>query len=132
VASETARSLRKKMTRQEVKLWVHLRELRTLGYHFRRQSPIPPYIADFECRRARLVVEVDGSQHSFGKHVRRDTARDRHLQGAGYRVLRFWNNQVDRELEGVMVMILDALEQRHPTRLPGQKPGEPPSPDGEG
>jgi len=53
------------MTPQEVKLWVRLRQLRELGFHFCRQSPIPPYIVDFECRRWRLIVEVDGGQHGF-------------------------------------------------------------------
>jgi very-short-patch-repair endonuclease len=100
------------MTRQEVKLWVKLRELRPLGHHFRRQSPIPPYVVDFECRRSRLIVEVDGGQHSFGKHQSRDAARDQFFRNTGYRVLRFWNNQVDREMEGVMETILDALSQK--------------------
>jgi very-short-patch-repair endonuclease len=131
MANETARSLRKKMTRQEVKLWVHMRELKKLGHHFRRQAPIPPYIVDFECRRSKLVVEVDGSQHAASKFLRRDVARDRYLEDRGYRVLRFWNNQIDRELEGVMTAILDALEPPHPTRL-APKRREPPSPQGEG
>jgi very-short-patch-repair endonuclease len=119
------------MTRQEVKLWVHLRELRKLGYHFRRQSPIYPYVVDFECRRSKLIVEVDGGQHSFDNHLHRDTARDQALRSAGYRVLRFWNNQVDRELDGVLSVILAALEQSHPTRLAPEW-REPPSPEGEG
>lgn len=131
MADEIARALRKRMTPQEVKLWVHLRELRKLGHHFRRQSPISPYIVDFECKRSKLVIELDGSQHGSGRHLDRDAARDRHLQGCGYRVLRFWNNQIDRELEGVMTMILNALDQRHPTRL-APKRREPPSPEGEG
>jgi len=58
MANERARELSKTMTRQEVKLWVRLRELRALGFHFRRQSPITRYIVDFECRRTRLVVEI--------------------------------------------------------------------------
>jgi very-short-patch-repair endonuclease len=103
------------MTRQEVRLWVYLRELRKLGHHFRRQSPISSYIVDFECRRSKLIIEIDGGQHSFAKDARRDTARDQNLQSAGYRVLRFWNNQVDREFDGVMETILDALDE-HPTR----------------
>jgi very-short-patch-repair endonuclease len=131
MASETAWSLRKKMTRQEVKLWVHLRDLKRLGHHFRRQSPIPPYIVDFECRRSKLIIEIDGGQHSFAKEARRDAARDQNLQRAGYRVLRFWNNQVDREFDGVMETILDALD-KHPRLAPRQARREPPSPKGEG
>jgi very-short-patch-repair endonuclease len=67
MAIEPARALRKQMTPQEVKLWVRLRELRRLGFHFRRQSPILSYVVDFECRRRKLVVEVDGGQHGGGK-----------------------------------------------------------------
>jgi very-short-patch-repair endonuclease len=93
--NEAARALRKRMTRQEVKLWVQLRALKELGYHFRRQSPIPPYIVDFECRRSKLVVEVDGGQHGLDRHLKRDSVRDRDLRKAGYRILRFWNNEVD-------------------------------------
>jgi very-short-patch-repair endonuclease len=59
MANEIARKLRKSMTRQEVKLWVKLRELRAIGHHFRRQSPLANYIVDFECRQSRLVIEVD-------------------------------------------------------------------------
>ena len=118
MANATAWTLRKRMTPQEIKLWVHLRALRRLGYHFRRQSPIPPYIVDFECRRAKLIIEVDGGQHGLNKCASRDTVRDECLQASGYRVLRFWNNQVDQEMEGVIVAIMHALsEECHPTRL---------------
>ena len=112
MANEIARSLRKRMTRQEVKLWLRLRDLQRLGYHFRRQSPIHAYVVDFECRRSRLVIEVDGGQHGFDGHLKQDTARDRYLQSAGYRVLRFWNNQIDRELDGVIETILSVLSER--------------------
>jgi very-short-patch-repair endonuclease len=71
--------LRKSMTRQEVKLWVRLRELRALGHHFRRQSPLAPYVVDFECRRSRVIAEVDGHQHGFDNHRQRDAARDKAL-----------------------------------------------------
>jgi very-short-patch-repair endonuclease len=89
VANEVACKLLNTMTPQEVKLWVRLREFRALGHHFRRQSPIAGYIVDFECRRSCLVVEVDGNQHGFDDHRRRDEARDRTLSELGYRVLRF-------------------------------------------
>jgi very-short-patch-repair endonuclease len=120
------------MTPQEIKLWVRLRELRALGYHFRRQAPILSYIVDFECRRRRLVVEIDGGQHA-DKTSLRDGVRDQQLQKSGYRVLRFWNHQVDRETEGVLKVILAALEHDGPTRLaPNDVRCEPPSPGGEG
>ena len=131
MADERARILRKTMTPQEVKLWVQLRALRALGYHFRKQSPVPPYVVDFECRRSRLIVEVDGGQHASGRSLRHDKARDRFLQDTGYRVVRFWNNQIDREMDGVLQALLDALSAGpHPTRRAPW--GTPPSPEGEG
>ena len=117
MANEIARKLRKTMTPQEVKLWVKLRELRALGHHFRRQSPMLNYIVDFECRRSRVVVEVDGTQHGFDKHRERDLNRDETLRRAGYRVLRFANPEIDRELDVVMDMIVSALKPVDPTRL---------------
>ena len=107
--NEIARKLRKSMTRQEVKLWVRLRELRALGFHFRRQSPIAGFIVDFECRRSRVVVEVDGNQHGFDEHRERDSARDRALNDLGYRVLRFANYDIDRNMDGVLEMIHRAV-----------------------
>ena len=93
------------MTPQEIKLWVRLRELRELGFHFRRQSPIARYIVDFECRRVRVVVEVDGTQHGFDRHRQLDAVRDRTLNEMGYRVLRFANYDIDRNMDGVLETI---------------------------
>jgi very-short-patch-repair endonuclease len=109
MVNSNARALRKSMTRQEVKLWQRLRELRTLGHLFRRQSPLVPYIVDFECRRSRVIVEVDGHQHGTDENRRRDDARDKALTERGYRILRFSNGDVDRELDGVMQAICLAL-----------------------
>ena len=105
---ERARALRKRLTPQEAKLWTRLRELRPLGHHPRRQDPIGGFVVDFSFRRRRLVVEVDGGQHGGGA----DAARDLRLAALGYRVLRFWNVDVDRNLEGVMETILIELESR--------------------
>jgi very-short-patch-repair endonuclease len=127
VANEIARKLRKSMTRQEVKLWVKLRELRAIGHHFRRQSPLANYIVDFECRHSRLIIEVDGNQHGFDEHRRRDEIRDKVLADLGYRILRFGNFEVDREFDGVCEAISLALETGpHPAAA------RPPSPEGEG
>ena len=127
MANDVARKLRQTMTRQEVKLWVKLRELRAIGHHFRRQSPLADHVVDFECRRSRIVIEVDGHQHGFDEHRRRDNERDRVLQELGYRVLRFGNYEVDREFDGVLEAIRLALEARpHPAAA------RPPSPGGEG
>jgi very-short-patch-repair endonuclease len=114
------------MTRQEVKLWQRLRDLRSIGRHFRRQSPLIPFIVDFECRRARIIVEVDGHQHGFDESRKRDAARDRALTERGCRILRFSNGEADRELNGVMEAICLALASPHPAASP------PPSPGGEG
>jgi len=89
MANEIARSLRKRMTPQEVKLWVHLRSWRNRGFHFRRQAPRDDFILDFVCLKHRLVIEVDGGQHNFDAHARRDATRDQHFISQGFRVLRF-------------------------------------------
>jgi very-short-patch-repair endonuclease len=88
--TERARNLRRNMTDAEWALWSGLRRDQ-LGWRFRRQHPIPPYIVDFACLEARLVVEADGGQHALaGDHDRRDEA----LRRQGWRVLRFWNNDI--------------------------------------
>src|SRR5262249_57336206 len=79
MANEIARSLRKRMTRQEVKLWVHLRSWRELGFHFRRQAPRASHIVDFVCLKERLIVEIDGGQHNFDTHAQRDAERDQYF-----------------------------------------------------
>jgi very-short-patch-repair endonuclease len=121
MANERARELRKTMTRQEVKLWPRLGELRACGFHFRRQSPIDRYIVDFECRRTRVVVEIDGNQHGFDEHRVRDGMRDLTLKALGYRVLRFTNQDVDRNMDGVFATIHTAitsdLNELHPVGL---------------
>ena len=109
MANEIARNLRKRMTPQEVKLWVHLRSWRKQGFHFRRQAPRAGYVVDFVCLKHRLIVEVDGGQHNFDAHARRDAKRDNHFAGQGFRVLRIWNNEIDQNLEGVLTLIYDAL-----------------------
>jgi very-short-patch-repair endonuclease len=129
MANEQAQRLRKTMTRQEVKLWVHLRALRAKGFHFRRQSPISSYIVDFECRRARLIVEIDGGQHATEPGRFRDSERDAALERAGYEVLRFWNHEIDRELNAVVEAIYRTLMK---SNEPHPAASRPPSPDGEG
>ena len=114
MANDRARNLRKAMTPQEVKLWVHLRSWRSRGFHFRRQAPRDGYILDFVCLRSRLIVEVDGSQHNFDDHAARDNKRDRHFIRSGFHVLRFWNNEVDKNLRGVLEAIDAALNNPPP------------------
>jgi very-short-patch-repair endonuclease len=82
-------------------LWFHLRELRKQGFHFRRQAPVDGYIVDFVCYHPKLAVEIDGGQHSYRRQKRRDLARDAYLTASGFTVLRFWNSDVDQNLDGV-------------------------------
>jgi len=97
-----SRALRKAMTEAERRLWYALRE-HFSETKFRIQVPFGPYHADFASHRARLIVEVDGSQHAIERE--RDLVRTRFLSGEGYRVLRFWNNEVLGNLDGVLAVI---------------------------
>jgi very-short-patch-repair endonuclease len=107
------RRLRKQLTPHEVKLWNWLREgFRPLGYHFRRQVPVGRYVVDFACLKQRVIVEADGGGHGTDAGQQTDTARDSFLRGQGFRVLRFWNHEIDGEKEMVMDTILAALEGR--------------------
>ena len=110
MANEFARALRKRMTPWEARMWVHLRGLRAKGYHFRRQVPLEPYVVDFACLPRRLIVEIDGEAHK--QYADADRERDAALQAMGFRVLRFWNADITRDLEGVMETILAVLEGR--------------------
>ena len=114
MANKNARALRKRLTPQEVKLWLKLRELKSRGHHFRKQAPLGPYIVDFVSFTDRAVIEVDGGQHNLDSHVHADEVRDQFLLSQGFRVLRFWNSDIDRNLDGVMEMILQTLQT--PTR----------------
>ena len=105
----TARRLRAKATETEILLWKRLRTIETEGTHFRRQVPIGPYVADFACMAARLVIELDGSQHNTDAIRLRDQIRTRWLESEGFRVIRFWNNDILTNIEGVTEMILKEL-----------------------
>jgi very-short-patch-repair endonuclease len=104
--------MRRSMTPAEKKLWDHLRSGRLGGYHFRRQQIIEPYIVDFYCHKSRLVVELDGSSHHNREEYDRD--RDAYLKTQGLRVLRILNTQVDKEIENVLYVILEACETPSP------------------
>ena len=105
----TARRLRTNQTGAESRLWKELRKLETKGTHFRRQVPIGPYVADFSCFASRLVIELDGSQHGEEPVRSRDAERTRWLEAEGYRVLRFWNNDITNNIDGVLEAIHAAL-----------------------
>jgi very-short-patch-repair endonuclease len=112
-----ARNLRKVQTDAETSLWRLLRDRRLAGKKFRRQHPIPPYVVDFYCHEQKLVIEVDGGQHSEAR--RYDEARTYFLEKQGLRVIRFWNNEVLKETEVVLEKIWRELNQPSPlTPLP--------------
>jgi very-short-patch-repair endonuclease len=107
-----ARRLRSQSTNAELKLWNRLRSRAIGGCKFVRQEPIGPYVVDFVCRERRLVIEVDGGQHSFDG---RDLVRDKWLIDHRYRVLHFWNNDVMANIDGVLETIAAALSNDHAT-----------------
>jgi very-short-patch-repair endonuclease len=101
-----AGELRRELTPAERKLWAHLRNDQ-LGVNFRRQHAIGPYITDFSCIQKKLVIELDGGQHIEQEDY--DNERTAFLQSKGYRVLRFWNNDVMNDLNAVIGVIQEAL-----------------------
>ncbi len=116
--SEKAKVLRRMQTEAEKLLWYALQGRRLNGYKFRRQAPIGPYVADFLCMTARLIVEVDGGQHAIRRAY--DEQRDRYLRNEGYEVVRYWNNEVLENLEGVLTTLTLALSLRE-RKLSGKR-----------
>jgi very-short-patch-repair endonuclease len=105
------------MPEPEKRVWALLRALKPLGFHFRRQVAFGPYLADFACHHARLVVEVDGDTHGSERALARDRVRDAFIRGEGYDVLRIPNGEVMRNPDGVEVLIWEAVKGR--ARRPG-------------
>jgi very-short-patch-repair endonuclease len=120
---DRARGLRETMTDAERKLWYRLRNRQLDGHKFRRQHEIDPYIVDFVCAEAMLIVELDGGQHA--EQQKYDDRRTRHLEAKGYRVLRFWNNDALMKIENVLEVILASLASPapHPDPLPAGERG---------
>jgi very-short-patch-repair endonuclease len=106
------RKLRRNLTDAECALWKRLRGCQLNGYKFRRQHPFSDFILDFVCLEAKLVIEVDGGQHNESTQ---DLVRDQVLENAGFRVMRFWNNQVLNEIESVVESIWLELEKINPS-----------------
>src|SRR5580704_1023810 len=106
---ENARRLRRDATDAERRLWSVLRDRRLSGYRFRRQFPIGRFIVDFACTKHRLIVEADGSQHADSESDRERTAW---LEEQGWRVLRFWNNDILTNTEGVVETVLKELQEK--------------------
>lgn len=105
-APDHARTLRRASTDAEKRLWRYLRDRQVAGFKFRRQVPIGPYVVDFVCLEARLIVEVDGGQHAVPGI---DAVRTAYLKSEAFRVIRFWNNDVLANVEGVIRSIEQAL-----------------------
>src|SRR5262245_32424643 len=118
IASKRARALRSQMTDAERKLWFALRDRRFASFKFRRQVPLGPFIGDFVCFSARLVVEVDGGQHTNSQY---DERRDRWLAANDFLVKRFWNNDVLTNIEGALIVLLALLHERTRNSVHGVK-----------
>ncbi len=119
VNRHNARKMRKTLTEAELKLWNELRAHRLMGLQFRRQMPISGYIVDFACPSKKLIVEVDGSQHGSEERARADLVRDEKLKSLGWTILRFWNDDVLRDMDNVCqhIVIVTGLAQPMPVPI---------------
>jgi very-short-patch-repair endonuclease len=100
-----AKNLRKRATDTERLVWKHLRAKHFGGLKFRRQQPVGKYIVDFVCFEEKIIIELDGGQHSMLSEKHKDTERDKWFEAQGYRVLRFWDNEVLMNTRGVLEVI---------------------------
>jgi very-short-patch-repair endonuclease len=115
-----ARELRKEMTNAEKILWMRLRDHQLSGYKFRRQAPMGHFIADFYCAECKLIVEVDGDIHDL--QIEQDKLRTEEMESFGYRVIRFRNEQIEKDIECVLKSILEAC--RLPSPRIGRRVGD--------
>jgi len=122
IKGKLQRTLRNRPTEAEHRLWQYLRGRQVAGCKFRRQHPFGDYILDFACLERKIAVELDGSQHADDVHY--DTERSCFLESAGFKVLRFWNNDVFDNIEGVIEVILDSLIPRTAAPSPPNPPLE--------
>ena len=117
--NQLARRLRKEQTDAEGKLWGLLRNRQLVGFKFRRQHPVGPHILDLCCSKRKLIIEIDGGQHA--EQVSKEEERTVYLTRMGYRVLRFWNNEVLQQLDSVWEVIHVALTNPLPGRERGRE-----------
>lgn len=101
-----ARNLRKNQTPQEQKVWQLLRNFQFHNLKFKRQYPIGDYIVDFVCKEKKIVIEIDGGQHNMSDNIEKDKIRTEYIESKGYKVIRFWNNDIDNNLKGVYEELL--------------------------
>ncbi|MEQ1790381.1 MAG: endonuclease domain-containing protein, partial [Rickettsiales bacterium] len=117
------RELRAKQTEAEKKLWYNLRAHRFENYGFRRQYPIDEkYIADFVCLEKKLIIELDGGQHT--EQIKYDQQRTKYLAAKGFTVIRFWNNEIMENLDGVLTLISESLKSSPSLALPRKRERE--------
>lgn len=113
-----SRRLRKNQTPWEKKLWMYLKGSQFFGCKFKRQVVIGDYIVDFSCFKNKLIVELDGSEHAEDIARAKDEIRNIFFKNKGYKILRFWNNEIDNNLEGVLETIRLALDWQFDLTLP--------------
>jgi very-short-patch-repair endonuclease len=109
-----AKQLRQRQTEAEKLLWSKIRDKQLLGLKFRRQQCIGDYIIDFACLDKNLLIEIDGGQHNTDEKIKKDSDRTLWLEGKGYHLLRFWNNDVMDNIDGVVEVILHSLGRKSP------------------
>ena len=102
-----ARKLRKNSTEEERKLWNLLRNRKFVNLKFKRQFPIYNYIVDFCCEEKKVVIEIDGGQHNSEENIEQDIQRTKIINEEGYKVFRFWNNEINENIEGVYLKLLE-------------------------
>lgn len=105
-----AKVLRKNQTPQEQKLWSLLRNKKFQNLKFKRQVPFEKYVADFFCENQKLIIEIDGGQHNFKENRLYDEERTKFFENEGYRVIRFWNKEIDENIEGVYLKIMEVIK----------------------
>ena len=115
---ERAKECRRNRTDAENRMWYYLRNRRLSGYKFVRELVISNYIADFVCREKKIIIEIDGGQHMAA--VQYDLMRTKYLERNGYKVIRFWNNEVFQDIEAVMDSILNIIN-----TVPHESPSSP-------
>ena len=100
-----ARNLRKNATIQERRLWNLLKNRQFCNLKFKRQQPVGDYIVDFICKEAKIIIEIDGGQHNEPKNIEYDKTRTEFLNSLGYKVIRFWNNEIYENIDGVLLQL---------------------------
>ena len=104
-----ARNLRKNSTIQERRLWNLLKNRQFHNLKFKRQQPIGDYIVDFICKEAKIIIEIDGGQHNEPENIEYDKTRTEYLNTLGYKVIRFWNNEIYENIEGVILRLKEEI-----------------------